>query len=67
MLVGRLTANPVLLITANDKTVCDMWIAVNDQPDYPARIHGYRHLRPQRRSLRATWAPGSASLAADPH
>ena len=43
-LVGNLTADPVLKQLEDDRKVCNLRIAVNDQKDQPD-VHRRRHLR----------------------
>jgi len=51
VLVGHLTADPVLRALPNGQSVCDLRLAVNDQPDKPLYIDV------------ATFGPGAEACA----
>jgi len=51
VLVGHLTADPVLRALANGQSVCDLRLAVNDQPDKPVFVDV------------ATFGPGAEACA----
>ena len=58
-LVGHLTADPVLRPLDENRKVCDMRLAVNDQKDQPPLFIDVRDVRLKRRGLRQVPDQGS--------
>jgi hypothetical protein len=60
-LVGHLTADPILRALEEDRSVCDMRLAVNDQKDHPPLFIDTPSTRAPKRapntSLRAVPSP----------